>query len=220
LHPRLCRFRWNAQAGRDLLYRLPPERDRNEYLAQLFGKPPHEARQTPVFVHQPSRIEFSRRQVRRVRHETLFFGNWHQPGGVEAIERARRHVIESLGADPSRIYLAGLSNGGRGVTRAIASLDSQERKWAGVIFLSAVMETGVIRGADAFRGLPVLVVHGKGDDRIPWGYVDEGLDTLRAKGANLIIQTNQGDHFVFFSRAEEIQGWIRDWLSPRLREPR
>jgi poly(3-hydroxybutyrate) depolymerase len=148
------------------------------------------------------------------------FGNWHMPGGMEAIERARKHALDQLGADPKRVYLAGLSNGGRGVTRAIQSLVPGQTPWAGVILISAVMEKGVIRGASAFRGLPVLVVFGKRDDRIPWSYVEGGLEALRGEGADLTLLTNEEDHFMFFSRVDEVQGWIHGWISPRLERPR
>jgi pimeloyl-ACP methyl ester carboxylesterase len=141
------------------------------------------------------------------------FGNWQRPGGVEAIERARMHALRDLGADPGRIYLAGLSNGGRGVTRAIAAQGGGERKWAGVLLLSAVIEPEIARGAPGFRGMPVLVVHGKRDDRIPWAYLEKSLDALRSAGANVIVETDPDeDHFLFFSRAAEVQGWVGEWL--------
>jgi predicted esterase len=145
------------------------------------------------------------------------FGNWQREGGLEAIERAREHALNELHADPSRIWLAGLSNGGRGVTRAIASLGAGDRRYAGVVLLSAVIEPDVVERAAAFRGLPTLVVHGKRDDRLPWNYVEEGLAALRGRGADLTLQINPDeDHFHFFSRAEEVQGWVGGWLGERL----
>jgi predicted esterase len=125
--------------------------------------------------------------------------------------------VEGLDADPSRIYLAGLSNGGRGVTRAIAALGPVDRRYAGVLLFSAFIEPGVIDDSTAFRGLPILVVHGRRDDRLPWNYLEKGLAALRASGADVTVEVEaEEDHFLFFSRAPEIQGWVGAWLGPRL----
>ncbi len=144
-------------------------------------------------------------------------GNWQREGGTAAVERARRHAIRGLGADPRRIFLAGLSNGGRGVTRAMA--ETTERRYAGVILLSAITEPELVEGGAAWRSTPVLVVHGERDDRIPWDYVEEGVRVLEAAGAEVTIRTAPNeDHFLFFSRAALVRGWIADWLRER-REP-
>lgn len=139
-------------------------------------------------------------------------GNWQQPGGTAAIERARRAATGSLGADPQRVFLAGLSNGGRGVTRAMVG--APPHRWAGVILVSSVTEPDVILGQDAWRSTPVLVVHGMKDDRIPWDWVEDAIATLQAGGAEVTVRTvPDEDHFLFFSRAALVQRWIAVWLT-------
>ena len=140
-------------------------------------------------------------------------GNWQRPGGTEAVERARRYAIRTLGADPQRIFLAGLSNGGRGVTRAMT--ESPEHRYAGVILISAVLEPHIVRGAASWRSTPVLVVHGEVDDRIPWDVVEEGIRDLQLEGADVTVRTApREDHFLFFSRPSLVRGWVGGWLPP------
>jgi len=133
------------------------------------------------------------------------FGNWYEPGGVEAIERVRVHAVNELGADPSRVFLAGLSNGGTGASRAAAKSPSA---FAGLIFLSAVMEREVLGGhafAAGWRGRRVLVVHGAADDRIPEGYALRAVALLREEGVDLTVHMVPGeDHFLLFSRPDEV----------------
>ena len=49
------------------------------------------------------------------------FGGWHRPGGLEAIEAARVYALAHEPVAPSRVFLAGLSNGGRGLIRVMAT---------------------------------------------------------------------------------------------------
>ncbi|MEJ2148203.1 MAG: hypothetical protein P8Z40_01850 [Chloroflexota bacterium] len=44
------------------------------------------------------------------------FGDWRQPGGVDAVLNALDDAEQIVALDPARIYLAGLSNGGYGVS--------------------------------------------------------------------------------------------------------
>jgi poly(3-hydroxybutyrate) depolymerase len=144
------------------------------------------------------------------------FGDWQDAGGMEAIERARMHALRDLGADPARVYLAGLSNGGRGVTRAVASMAPGEPRWAGIILLSAVIEPRIVKEATGWRGLPVLVIHGQRDDRLTWDYLEGGLSALRGRGADVTTRIDpEEDHFLVFSRADEVQGWVGEWLRGR-----
>ncbi len=144
------------------------------------------------------------------------FGNWNRPGGTAAVERARQRAL-ALGADPARVYLAGLSNGGRGVTRVLAGERVDARRYAGVILLSAVIEPEVIAEARlGWRGLPVLVMHGQRDDRIPWPALEEGVQALRAAAAEVtLLADREEDHFLFFARPAQVQGWVEGWLRAR-----
>lgn len=141
------------------------------------------------------------------------FGNWYEPGGTEAVERARTYAVTKLGADERRVFLAGLSNGGTGVTRAAS--DRPER-WAGLVFLSAVIERSIIT-APSFTHVPgrrVLVIHGMTDDRIPISIIDDAIIDLRSGGARVdswLVPAE--DHFLFFDRGEDVLARVREWLA-------
>jgi len=138
-------------------------------------------------------------------------GNWQRPGGTAAIERARRTAIRELGADPRRVILAGLSNGGRGVTRAMA--EAPPGRYRGVILVSSVTEPEVVEGGAGWYGTPVLVVHGKKDDRLPWDFVEQGTAALQGAGARVTVRADaEEDHFLFFSRPRLVRRWVGDWL--------
>ena len=147
---------------------------------------------------------------------TFGTGNWFLDGGVGAVERARQYCAEHPRMDGSRIYLAGLSNGGTGVTRAARE---NPEAYAGLIYLSAVIEPAVIsdrRYVDGWRGRDVLVVHGAEDNRIPKDYILRavaGMDLNRVKVASKIYPGE--DHFLLFSQPESVRQDIAAWLEGR-----
>ncbi len=142
------------------------------------------------------------------------FGDWQRPGGLAAIERAHRYLVERTPSDPNRVVLACLSNGGRGVTRTlVAGVEG----YRGVVFVSAVIEPRVLENPSweaRWRGRPMLVIHGANDDRIPTDYLDEGVGMLREAGVDVTerIVANE-DHFLIFTRPalvfDEIARWMR-----------
>ncbi|MFT3764451.1 MAG: hypothetical protein QM820_02875 [Minicystis sp.] len=132
-------------------------------------------------------------------------GDWSHDGGVEAVERARALAIGELQGDPARVVLMGLSNGGTGVSRAAAR---DPRAYAGLVFLSAVMEPMVL-GSDAFtagwKGRPVLLIHGAADDRISEPYARRAAALMVALGVRLTTHVYPGeDHFLLFSKPDEV----------------
>jgi pimeloyl-ACP methyl ester carboxylesterase len=140
------------------------------------------------------------------------FGHWEQPGGLLAIERARRHAVDRLGVDERRIFLMGLSNGGRGVTRAAAATPE---RWAGLVFYSAVMEDDIL-ASPAFqagwRGRRVLVVHGTSDDRLPRAHLDLALERMKAARVETLL-VEGGDHFLLFDRPIETLDRVASFLT-------
>ncbi len=141
------------------------------------------------------------------------FGNWYEPGGTDAIERARQYAIDQLDADEHRIVLAGLSNGGTGVTRAI---DEHRSRYAGYVFISAVIEPAVTRRMSFVTGVahePVLVIHGDRDDRIPIDLVLEQANVMKRDGASVeTLSVPAQDHFLFFDRPEIVLDRVAAWL--------
>jgi len=140
------------------------------------------------------------------------FGNWYQPGGMEAIDAAYDYCLHHPDLDVTRLALAGLSNGGIGVSRAFVR---NPERYRALIYISAVMEPDVM-GSAAFQqaclGKPVLVLHGEQDERIPLRYVQGSLALLGSK-ANIKTNIYPGeDHFLFLSKRDEISADIAQWL--------
>lgn len=139
---------------------------------------------------------------------TFGFGFWGD-GGVEAVERARAHALGTLPIDPGRVWLAGLSDGGKGVTRSAIAHPGHYR---GLVYLSPTMVPGEIGSRaflDGWRGRPVLVFQGDDDHNVPRRDVDPAVAILRREGVDVRYETFPGeDHFLFFARREAIFGAI------------
>lgn len=112
-----------------------------------------------------------------------------------------------------RTYLVGLSNGGTGVTPAVARCKGC---FAGVAYVSGVisrqeLEDGVEDGA--WRGLPVLVIHGHRDLRLPMWFIRPALEQLKKGGAKLSrMDIPEEDHFLFFARRKQVVRRLATWL--------
>lgn len=121
---------------------------------------------------------------------------WDSPG--QAILRETISYLHQRGV--KRIYLAGLSNGAIGVSRLA---DQFQQDVAGLILIS---------GADpaaTMTDLPVLLLHGKDDERIPVP-VMEGYAS--AAGDYASYHLFEGDHFLLLKQADQVQSIMIDWL--------
>jgi predicted esterase len=140
------------------------------------------------------------------------FGNWYNPGGMEAIERALQHAKDNLPVDPTRVVMVGLSNGGTGVTRVAAAHPDH---FAGLVFLSAVIEQEVIRSdeyRDGWVKRPVLIIHGNEDDRISLSHATAAAETMRQADARVTVRNYpQEDHFLLFSQPQSVKNDIAEW---------
>ncbi len=147
-------------------------------------------------------------------------GNWHLPGGMETIENAMRYVREHPKMDARQSYIAGLSNGGRGVSRIAARKGDS---FAGIILISPVMEENFLFSDSFLRswnGRPCLILHGDKDRRIPLPYVQNRAAYLAQNGVNVSQRYFPGeDHFLFFSSPSEVVQEIASWVSLHV-EPR
>lgn len=143
---------------------------------------------------------------------TFGYGNWEDPGGVEAVVRATRFGVEALGPDPARIFLGGISQGGAGVSRTAARYPE---KFAGLIFISPTMELDVI-GSEAFTeawsGRPVLVVQGDRDRNVSPESVTAACERMEASGVR-VTQHRDPDsgHFLFLAKLEEVTDVVVKW---------
>jgi predicted esterase len=142
------------------------------------------------------------------------FGNWDRAGSLTTIERALDDAATQVAIDPARVYLAGLSNGGLGVSRA-AFADPD--RYRGLIFISPVIDINIVDGKtflDQWRDRPVLVIAGEADERIPYDYVTKRITLLKAAGVDVTQSAYPGeDHFLFFSQADNVLNDISQWLT-------
>jgi polyhydroxybutyrate depolymerase len=71
-------------------------------------------------------------------------------------------ALPSYGADPSRIYLAGFSNGGMMAYRAACDLGE---RIAGIAVVSGALN---VQGCVSTNPLPVVIIHGTADATVPY----------------------------------------------------
>lgn len=124
-------------------------------------------------------------------------GDWWSATGQAILQQTLTYL---RGRGIQRIYLAGLSNGGIGASRLASSLGTDI---AGLILISGADPSAPV------TGLPVLVVQGTDDERIPASMVERYVAAVGASGTYMLLE---GDHFVMLKRAEEIQQAIVEWL--------
>ncbi|MGL6095680.1 MAG: alpha/beta fold hydrolase, partial [Fimbriiglobus sp.] len=139
------------------------------------------------------------------------YGNWDYPDSPAAIGRCLRHAVASLPVDPSRVLLAGLSQGGAGVGRAAAAFPD---RFAGLILLSPTTEPMVLDSpafTEDWKGRPVFVAQGGKDHNVKPAGVTTAVERMRAAGVAVTYHFDpDADHFLFFARRHELFGRIAD----------
>lgn len=141
------------------------------------------------------------------------FGNWRPPASIKAVLVALDDAGRVVDIDPSRVYLAGLSNGGLGVSQLA---QAAPERFQGLIFLSPVMATEIVDSVafqSTWRNRPALVISGATDRRVPIAYVSRRIANLQTGGLTVtpIIYPDE-DHFLFFSQAESVLNDVAAWL--------
>ncbi len=141
------------------------------------------------------------------------FGNWRQEGGVTAVLNALDHASSLTNIDPNHIYLAGLSNGGLGVS---LTADVQPDRFHGLIFISPALATEITDHEpflNNWRNKPILLITGAEDKRIPISYIQSHLAIWQQHNLPLTtaIYANE-DHFLFFAQANTVLADISQWL--------
>ena len=142
------------------------------------------------------------------------FGNWRPPAGIASPLAALDDAARLVEIDPSRVYLAGLSNGGIAVSRIARQFPE---RFQGLIYISPVMPPHIVDAEPfltAWRERPILVITGAADRRISIDYVDQRVAALEngaVKVTRIVYPTE--DHFLFFSRPDSVLDDISVWLS-------
>ena len=144
---------------------------------------------------------------------TFGAGNWWKDPSCEILRRTREICAADPELDESEIWLAALSNGGTGLTRAVAD---HGREYRGLLLISCVLEPAVVQStafAQAIRGRPTLLVHGEADERIPVREIRKTESILRGQGARLTSRYFPGeDHFLLFSKRRELMRLCAEWM--------
>ena len=148
---------------------------------------------------------------------TFGAGNWNRKGGVEAIEQWIQYCESQPGLDGSRIILAGLSSGGRGVSHIWAKYPN---RFHGIILLSPVIESEIpltaFRAAEITPSTPLLIIHGDNDRRIPLNGLLPHFRALTSEGISCdLTRFPDEDHFLFFSQPETVIEKISQWLKEK-----
>ena len=142
-------------------------------------------------------------------------GNWDMRHGPEAVMNALDDTAKHLKLDLSRVHLAGLSNGGLGVSRTAASRFGN--RFRSLLLVSPMFDTEALKSASFehyWHGKPVLVITGEEDDRVPRDYVEDCAALMRNSDTNVEMTTYPGaNHFLFFSHRDRFLKQFSEWLA-------
>ncbi len=195
--------------------------DPGQYYAYVPDHGPDERFGAIVFLHgNAGNLRINAWAWRRLADERRFvilapthgFGFWG-PESVGAVEAALDDALKRLPIDPGRLYLAGISDGGNGVTRAGLA---EAGRYRGLIYVSPTLrvdEVGSAGFAQAWKGRPVLVFQGDRDANVRKADVDAGVARMREVGIDVTYRVMPGeDHFLFFGRRGAVFAAVAEWM--------
>jgi pimeloyl-ACP methyl ester carboxylesterase len=128
-------------------------------------------------------------------------GEWWQPKG-QAILQNTFDYLKAQGIQ--KIYVGGFSNGGFGLSR-IATQFKDEKGLSGLFFID-----GFANGASIKEiGLPVLIIQGTLDERVPPSVGRQFARELGDLGTYVEINS---DHFLIMKQSNHVQKALAEWL--------
>lgn len=133
---------------------------------------------------------------------TGWMGHWWTPEG-QAIIRATFAYLRERGIQ--RVYLGGFSNGGNGVGSYVSMLAS-EKEHKGLFFIAGVRNAEQVRKT----GLPVLVIQGTNDERIPVGLARQFAGEIGEQATYVELEA---DHFLIMKQPLQVQHALSAWLA-------
>jgi len=144
---------------------------------------------------------------------TFGIGDWQQPGAMDTVRKALVDLKGIVDIDDANIYLAGISNGGEGVSRLALE---EGLHFKGLIYISPVMDYNIVDSdlfINSLKKKPILIIAGEKDKRIPIEYIEERVPLWQKRGMDLtLVKYTNEDHFLFFSRTNDILFKIEQWL--------
>jgi pimeloyl-ACP methyl ester carboxylesterase len=132
---------------------------------------------------------------------TSWRGDWWQPQG-QAILEATFDYLRGQGIQ--RFYLGGFSNGGISIGR-LASRLKNERGLVGLILIDGFDNSPGLKET----GLPMLILQGRQDERIPAAYARQIADGIGKAGTYVEVD---GDHFLIMKNSILVENAIEKWL--------
>jgi len=132
---------------------------------------------------------------------TNWSGEWWQPDG-EPIIRATLRYLRERGIQ--QFYVGGFSNGGYGLGRLSAVL-ATELGLKGLFFIAGVSNGTAVRATN----LPVLVIQGIEDERMPVGLARQFVAELGTQATYVELEA---DHFLIMKQSEQLQASLGAWL--------
>lgn len=140
-------------------------------------------------------------------------GFWDRPAGEEMIKKTLALCRNDPRIDANQIYLAGISNGAMGVTRAALLCQEPVR---GLVYISPVLEGGIILSSE-FRErvakTPILVVHGALDNRTRQSWVAKQVDIMLERGLNVQRRCYESEeHLLLFASFGQLGQDIEIWM--------
>jgi len=145
--------------------------------------------------------------------------SWLNGNSADELDGARRTVLEridqvadAMGADRSRVYLAGFSQGAM-LTLAIALTEPEKIAGAAVLngrLAAAVRDNHAV--PERLRGFPILVTHGTDDQQIPIRSARDIRQALKPMGAAVDYHEFEAGHYI----SDFNVGVLDQWLKRRL----
>jgi predicted peptidase len=116
---------------------------------------------------------------------------WTEPAIRAAVMALVARLGERYPVDPDRVYLTGLSRGGRG---AVEYLSLQPRTFAGALLAAARAEDDDVSAVPAFKDVPLWLVHAADDPVVPYQGSVDIANALAAAGAPVTRGEWAGDN--------------------------
>lgn len=147
-------------------------------------------------------------------------GNWDPKQTAKIIAPILDDAAKIAAIDPKQLHLAGLSNGGLGVTHlAVSGLGERFRS---LIFISPVFHDTMLEArtlVPKWKDKSILILSGQNDERVPAPYVNRSAAILKTAGAKVGLKAYElADHFLLFTHREQwmadMSAWLKSQMNP------
>jgi phospholipase/carboxylesterase len=115
-------------------------------------------------------------------------------------------ALDSLDADPARVYLCGFSQGAY-LTHCAAVRAPQ--RVAGWVAQSGRLKTEFLADdLPGVKGKPVLIQHGRNDPHLPAGAADNSASALTEHGAEVTLLKYDSGHEITAPMVDDLRAWL------------